>query len=454
MLTSINPATGMVIAEYQEHSPEEINAIIGLSASAQRSWEDTGFGQRALLMREVAALLRSEVEGHARLITVEMGKPIRQSRAEVLKCASVCDYYAAQAEAFLASEEIPTEASLSYVAYRPLGAVLAVMPWNFPFWQVFRFAAPAVMAGNAALLKHASSVTGAALAIESAFRRAGFPQDLFRVLKVGGKRAGAIIEHPDVKAVTLTGSVDAGRAVAAKSGSMLKKTVMELGGSDPYVVLEDADLDTAVPICVDSRLINSGQSCIAAKRFIVVKELRKEFEERFVAIMQRKVMGDPLLDSTDVGPQASGSLRDDLNAQVTRSIHMGATCLLGGAIPQKKGAWYPPTVLTDVKEGMPAYEEEIFGPVAAIIEASDEADAIRIANDSLFGLGAAIFTGDPERGRQIAERKLQAGSCFVNEAVRSDPRLPFGGIGLSGYGRELSTIGIREFTNIKTVYVK
>lgn len=454
MLTSINPVTLEVIGHYQEHSPDEIHTIISQVATAASNWAQSDIALRAVHMAKLAILLRVKTEELARLITLEMGKPIRQSRAEVLKCAAVCDYYASHAAAFLANEEIVTEASSSYIAYRPLGVVLAVMPWNFPFWQVFRFAAPALMAGNGALLKHASNVYGCALAIEQLILATGFPENLFRTLKVSGKKASAIIEHPDVSAVTLTGSVGAGRAVAAKAGSMLKKTVMELGGSDPYVILEDANLDEAVSMCVESRLINSGQSCIAAKRFIVVKSIRKAFEEQFTQVMAAKVMGDPMDENTDVGPQALTGLRDELNAQVGRSIHMGATCLLGGKVPDKTGAWYPPTILAGVEPGMPAYEEEIFGPVAAIIEAHDEQEAIRIANDSSFGLGAAVFTGNPDKGQYVAEYLINAGSCFVNDMVKSDPRLPFGGIGQSGYGRELSYLGIREFTNIKTVYVK
>ena len=454
MLRSMNPVNGKIIREYAEHSVEETTSIINKCAEAQKKWAKSGFDIRRKLMKRASEILRSRTGDYALMITQEMGKPIAQSRAEVLKCARVCDYYAENADAFLSSEQVTTEASESYIAYRPLGVVLAVMPWNFPFWQVFRFAAPAIMAGNGALLKHASNVTGSALMIEDIFKEAGFPAHLFRTLKLPGKKVAQVIENPLVKAVTLTGSVGAGRAVAAKAGEMLKKTVLELGGSDPYIILNDADLETAVDICVKSRLINSGQSCIAAKRFIVVKPLFKDFETLFVKRMQDMVMGDPMSEKTFVGPQASLSLRDELHEQVVSSIQKGAKCLLGGTIPDRPGAWYPPTVLTDVKPGMPAYDEEIFGPVAAIISANDEADAIRIANDSVFGLGAAVFTADKARGKRIAETELQAGCCFVNEMVQSDPRLPFGGIGDSGYGRELSYAGIREFTNIKTVYVK
>ena len=454
MLISINPASGEIIARYEEHTPEELNTLIEQTAHSGFAWEESDFSTRAEKMHEAAAVLRKNMETYALLITEEMGKPIVQSRAEVEKCARVCSYYADHAEDFLRNEPVPTEASMSYIAYRPLGTILAVMPWNFPFWQVFRFAAPALMAGNSALLKHASNVTGSALAIESVFREAGFPEHLFRVLKVPGRKAGDLIGNQHIKAVTLTGSVPAGRAIASKAGSMLKKTVLELGGSDPYIVLEDADLEEAVQACVNSRLINGGQSCIAAKRFIVVKPLREAFEKRFVDVMKAKRMDDPLLEDSDLGPQAGIELRDEVHQQVVTSIAAGARCLLGGSIPERKGSWYPPTVLTDVKPGMPAYDEEVFGPVAAIIEAADESDAIRIANDTVFGLGAAVFTQDAARGRRIAEESLKAGCCFVNSFVQSDPRLPFGGIGDSGYGRELSYAGIREFTNIKTVWVK
>ena len=454
MPESVNPVTGETIERYPEHTPGEINEIIENTATAQHKWAQQGFSDRSKLMRRAAAVLRDNLEIYAYLITLEMGKPIVQSRAEVEKCVRVCQYYADKAEGFLSNEFIATEASNSYIAYRPLGVVLAVMPWNFPFWQVFRFAAPALMAGNGALLKHASNVTGCALAIASVFQKAGFPESLFSVLQVPGKEVGKIIENPHIKAVTLTGSVPAGRSIAAKAGEMLKKTVLELGGSDPYLILEDADLDAAIEHCVNSRLINSGQSCIAAKRFIAVKSICQQFEKGFTEAMKTKNMGNPMHEDTQVGPQASLSLREEVHEQVTKSIEKGAKCLLGGYIPDDEGAWYPATVLTNVKPGMPAYDEEVFGPVAAIIEAQNEADAIRIANDTDFGLGAAVFTDDKEHGQALAEKSLHAGSCFVNDFVKSDPRLPFGGIAHSGYGRELSYLGIREFTNIKTVYVK
>jgi len=327
------------------------------------------------------------------------------------------------------------------------------MPWNFPLWQVFRFAVPALMAGNAGILKHASNVSGSALAIEDIFRKAGSPKNLFRTILVQSSKMDNVIEHPLIRAVTLTGSVPAGRSVASKAGYVLKKTVMELGGSDPYLILEDADLEQTAATCVSARLINGGQSCIAAKRFIIVEAVYNEFEKLFVQKMKRVKMGDPFNEENLLGPQASIPLRDELHQQVIRSVELGAKLLLGGTIPKKKGAFYPATVLTNVKKGMPAYDEELFGPVAALIKVKDENEAIEVANDSVFGLGAAVFTRNEERGEKIAKEKLNAGACFVNELVRSDPRLPFGGIKDSGYGRELSSFGIREFVNIKTVYL-
>jgi succinate-semialdehyde dehydrogenase/glutarate-semialdehyde dehydrogenase len=365
----------------------------------------------------------------------------------------VCDHYADHAEGFLAAETVPTDAARSYVAFEPLGVVLAVMPWHCPFWQVFRFAAPGLAAGNVGLLKHSSNVSGCALAIEGLLHDAGFPRDVFRTLLVGSARVGALIEAPEIAAVTLTGSAPAGRAVAEKAGAFLKKTVLELGGSDPYVILEDADLDLAAQTCATARLINGGQSCIAAKRFVVVQGVLEPFVERLVERMRAHRMGDPLEETTDIGPQARQDLRDELHRQVQTSLDRGARLRLGGTVPEGPGAFYPPSVLVDVGPGMPAYEEELFGPVAAVIGARDEADALRIANDTAFGLGAAVFTRDTARGERIAREELRAGSCFVNAFVRSDPRLPFGGIKQSGYGRELGLLGIREFVNAKTVYV-
>jgi succinate-semialdehyde dehydrogenase/glutarate-semialdehyde dehydrogenase len=404
-------------------------------------------------MRGAARILRDRAREFGELMTREMGKPIAGGVSEAEKCAWVCDYYAEHAEAFLADQEVEADAGRSFVTFRPIGVVLAVMPWNFPFWQVFRFAAPNLMAGNAGVLKHASNVPGCALAIENIFREAGFPEGLFGSLLIPGGRVAGVIEHPLVRAVTLTGSTPAGKAVAAKAGEVLKKTVLELGGSDPYVILEDADLDSAATTCATARLINSGQSCIAAKRFIVVEAVREAFEERFLQAMRAAKMGDPMEEDTVVGPQARDDLRDELHHQVVQSIEAGARCTLGGQIPPGPGAFYPATILTDVGPGMPAYHEELFGPVASIIPAKDEAEALRVANDTSFGLGAAVFTRDVEKGTRIAAEELEAGACFVNAFVRSDPRLPFGGVKESGYGRELSPFGILEFVNIKTVWV-
>lgn len=452
-IAAINPATGEVIREYDEMAVEEVRRLVEGAHRAFLDWRRTSFEERAGCLRAAARILRERADEYARLMAVEMGKPVKAGRAEVEKCAWVCDYYADNAARFLAPEVVATDARKSFVTFQPLGVVLAVMPWNFPFWQVFRFAAPALMAGNAAVLKHASNVPACALAIEAVFREACFPENVFRTLLIGSAQVEAVIEHPAVRAVTLTGSTPAGKAVARKAGELVKKTVLELGGSDPYVVLEDADLDATVRTCVTSRLINSGQSCIAAKRFIVVEAVREEFEGRFVEGMKGAKVGDPLDEGTEVGPLARHDLRDELHRQVQESIRAGARCLLGGEVPEGAGAFYSPTVLTDVGKGMPAYHEELFGPVAAIVPVKDEAEAIRAANDTSFGLGAAVFTRDVARGERIAAEELEAGNCFVNAFVRSDPRLPFGGVKESGYGRELSHYGIREFVNIKTVWV-
>jgi succinate-semialdehyde dehydrogenase/glutarate-semialdehyde dehydrogenase len=450
----INPATGEHVKTYDTLSKEELGPAIRASHEAFLSWKNVSFAERAQLMKKASKILRKDADKYAKLMTIEMGKPFRDGRAEANKCAWVCDYYAENAQVFLKKEKAQTDASRSFVSYQPLGVVLAVMPWNFPFWQVFRFAAPALMAGNAGVLKHASNVPGCALAIEEIFLKAGFPENIFRTLLIGSSLVNEVIENPLVMAVTLTGSTPAGKAVAKKAGQMLKKTVLELGGSDPYVVLADADLEATVNTCVYSRLINSGQSCISAKRFIVMESIKKEFEQLFIEKMQAVKMGDPMDETVAVGPQARHDLRDDLHRQVVESIKKGAKCLLGGEIPPGKGAFYPPTILTNVKKGMPAYDEEIFGPVAAIIPVKDEKEAIATANDSMFGLGSAIFTRDIEKGTRLAEKELQAGCSFVNTFVRSDPRLPFGGIKESGYGRELSHFGIREFVNIKSIFVK
>ena len=453
MLQSIDPATGHVLREYPEADPARIAAVLEATSAAFPAWRRRSVAERAEPLRRAGVLLRERAATSALLMAEEMGKPVAQGRAEAVKCATACDTFAERGGAYLAPEPIATEAARSYVAYEPLGVVLGVMPWNFPFWQVFRFAVPALLAGNVCVLKHASNVCGSALAIEALFADAGLPPGVFTTLLVGSAAVSGIIASPRVRAVSLTGSTPAGREVAAAAGRALKKTVLELGGSDPYLILEDADLDTAVPACVTARLVNTGQSCIAGKRFIVVDAVRAAFTERFVAAMRAKRAGDPRDETSDLGPMARVDLRDQLHAQVRASVARGARLLCGGEIPPGPGAWYPPTVLDGVGPGMPAYEEELFGPAAAILAARDEADAVRIANDTPYGLGAAVFTRDASRGERIAAEALEAGSCFVNAFVRSDPRLPFGGVKESGYGRELAALGIREFVNAKTIYV-
>jgi succinate-semialdehyde dehydrogenase/glutarate-semialdehyde dehydrogenase len=405
-------------------------------------------------MKNLQARLLGQKEELAALMVSEMGKIRREAIAEIEKCAWVCSYYAENAESFLKNEPIKTEATESYISYQPIGTVLAVMPWNFPFWQVFRFLAPALMAGNTGVLKHASNVSGCALAIEQLVRDAGFPEDVFRTLLIGSKAVNSVIENPLIKAVTLTGSTPAGKSVAAAAGMALKKSVLELGGSDPYLILEDADVKTAARLCVTSRLLNAGQSCIGAKRFIIVDAVYEAFKSEFVQLMASANFGDPNDPKTAVGPLARTELRDELHQQVEKSKEMGATVLTGGFIPEGNAAFYPPTVLEHVYPGMPAYHEELFGPVAVLFRVKTEEEAIKIANDTIFGLGAGVFTSDIEKGKKLAEMGLEAGCVFVNDFVKSDPRLPFGGVKESGYGRELSMVGIREFMNMKTIVVR
>lgn len=453
MIYSINPATEELITEYEEYSAERIIECIEKAELAYHSHKEIPLDNKISLMLNVASILEKQKEEFSKLMTLEMGKPIVQSRAEVTKCIWLCNYYCENAEHFLADEIIHTDARKSYVSFQPLGIILAVMPWNFPFWQVLRFAVPNLLAGNACLLKHSSNVSGTALAIEKIFSDAGFAENLFGTLLIPSSKVKQVIEHPLVKAVTLTGSTPAGKSVAAIAGNVLKKTVLELGGSDPYIILEDADLSETANACVTSRLINGGQSCIAAKRFIVVEKVFDQFKDLFVEQMKLRKMGNPYDESISLGPQARIDLRNELQTQVEQSVKQGAELLLGGFIPKGKGAFYPPTVLTNIDENNIAFKEEIFGPVAPLIKAKDEDDAIRLANKTVFGLGAAIFTRDLDKGERIAKEKILAGSCFVNSFVKSDPRLPFGGINQSGYGRELGLFGIREFVNIKTIYV-
>jgi len=452
-IESINPATGEKLETYAQMPSATVDDIVARAHEAFLAWRRMSFEDRGQRLHAAARILRAKAESLAQLMAREMGKPLRDGIAEAQKCALCCEFFAENAAQLLAREPVKTEARTSFVTFNPLGVVLAVMPWNFPFWQVFRFAAPALMAGNAAVLKHASNVPGCALAIEQILREAGVPENLFRTLLIDNAQVETVIEHPLVRAVTLTGSGPAGRAVARKAGEMLKKSVLELGGSDPYVVLEDADLELAASVCTKGRLVNGGQSCIAAKRFIVVEPVRREFEQRFVQKMKAARQGDPLSMDTEIGPLARRDLRDTLHRQVAQSVQRGARCLIGGEIPAGPGTYYPPTVLTDVTKGMPAYDEELFGPVAAVIPVRDEEQALATANDSAFGLGAAVITRDLARGERLAAELLESGCVFVNDAVRSDPRLPFGGVKDSGYGRELSGYGIKEFVNIKTVIV-
>lgn len=453
MIASVNPATGEVMRVYTPMDADAVDRIVQQVHYAYLEWRVASFAERAAPMRRLAQLLRERKEDYARLITEEMGKPIVQARAEIEKCAWGCDYFAEHGESMLAPLEVPTEAHKSYVTFQPLGAILAIMPWNFPFWQVFRFAAPALMAGNSVVLKHAPSTPGCALAIESLMQDAGFPPHLLRAVLVENEQVERIIRHPLIAGVTLTGSTRAGRAVARIAGEELKKCVLELGGSDPAVILADADLERALNQCATGRLINSGQSCIAAKRFIVEQPLYEAFVEGFVERMRAQKMGDPLDESTTIGPIAREDLRANLHRQVQQSIQQGARCLLGGVIPEGRGFFYPPTVLVEVHRGMPVWDEETFGPVAPIVAAANREEAIQLANDTPYGLGASVYTRDLAQGEHIAAQQLEAGNCFVNSFVFSDPRLPFGGIKQSGYGRELGLFGIREFTNIKTVYV-
>ena len=454
MLKSINPATGKTVKTYETHSEKGVEKIINAIDKSWHQWRFTSFTNRAGYMQNLSTLLRSRKEELALLMALEMGKVIREGIYEIEKCAWVCEYYAQNSENFLEKEIIQTEAYRSFVSYQPLGTILAVMPWNFPFWQVFRFLAPTLMAGNTAVLKHASNVPGCALVIEELVRDAGFPENVFRTLIVGSNQVENIIRHPAIKAVSLTGSTPAGKSVASIAGSVLKKCVLELGGSDPYLILKDADLEAAAWVCAISRLLNAGQSCIAAKRFIVVDEVYPEFLEYFTDEMNTARFGDPCDSETTMGPMARKDLRNELHKQVVNSVKLGAEIVLGGEIPVRKGAFYPPTILENVKPGMPAYDEELFGPVASVIRVKNEQEAIKVANNTEFGLGAAVFTRDLKNGEHIAEKLLDAGCCFVNDFVKSDPRLPFGGIKTSGYGRELSTQGIKEFVNVKTVVVK
>jgi succinate-semialdehyde dehydrogenase/glutarate-semialdehyde dehydrogenase len=453
-IQTVNPATGEPGKSYDATTMLVARDAAHAARKAFEEWRRTSFAERSKALHKAAEILRARKDEFARLMTDEMGKTFTDGRAEVEKCAVNCDWFADHAEQYLANEPVDFDGEEAFVTFNPIGVVLAVMPWNFPFWQVFRAAAPALMAGNGMLLKHASNVPGCALAIEEVLRQAGVAHDLFRSLLLPSREVEALIKDENIAAITLTGSVAAGRSVATAAGSVLKKCVLELGGSDAYVILEDADVEAAAKVAATARMVNGGQSCIAGKRFIVVRSILEPFENAMVEAMRAYEMDDPAKEDTKLGPMQSIKARDEIHRQVTQSVERGARLLLGGKVPDRPGAWYPATVLSDVRPGQPAHDEEVFGPVASVIAAEDEADAIRIANASEFGLGSGVLTADLDRGRRIASQELEAGLSFVNENVRSDPRAPFGGVKHSGYGRECSGYGIKEFVNIKTVHVK
>lgn len=453
MQTSTNPATGETFKAYPLHSDEAVRHAINEAHDTFLRWRATSIEDRRKRILKVQELLLAQKDTHARIIAMEMGKPLKEAIAEVEKCASAAKYFAENSQSFLADRNVPTEHAKSYVTFQPLGVILGIMPWNFPFWQVLRYAFPALMAGNTCLLKHASNTPGCAMALEKLFHEAGLPAGCFQSLLIPSSRMEAVIADPKIAAVTLTGSTPAGSAVAALAGKYLKKTVLELGGSDAYLILADADIDHAVKMIGNGRMTNCGQSCVSPKRLIVHESVKVKFEQGLKALFEAAKLGDPLEDGTTMGPMSRAGLRDELHEQVQRSVNAGAKLLTGGKVPERAGAFYPPTILTDVKKGMPAYEEEMFGPVAVIITARSEEEAVAIANDTVFGLGGAVFTQDREKGERIAREQIQSGSCFVNGVLRSDPRLPFGGIKQSGYGRELSAFGQHEFVNIKTIVV-
>lgn len=454
ILKSIDPATGQIIGEYPADTNEKIESALQQATATFDIWRKMSFAKRGSILKKIAKEIRKEKNNLIALAAAEMGKPVLQGQYEVEKCASTLEFYADRGAEFLKDELVKTDAIKSYISYQPLGTVLAVMPWNFPYWQVFRAFAPTVMAGNVMILKHASNVSGCALAIEKLIVKAGAPVGLLQTLLISADRVEGLIDDSRIAAVTLTGSTAAGRKVAEAAGRNLKKAVLELGGSDPYVILADADMDKAVEIALRGRLVNTGQSCIAAKRFVVDKKVRKEFEKRFTEEMKKVTYGNPMDENNRMGPMARVDLRDELHKQVMESIAKGAKLLCGGFIPDMEGAFYPATVLTNVKKGMPAYDEELFGPVAAIIEVKNDEEALKIANDTIYGLGGGIISNNRKLAERLAREELQAGNCYVNDFVHSDPLLPFGGIKQSGYGRELGTFGIREFVNIKSVYIK
>lgn len=454
MLKAINPFNNETVSEVNEHNAETIRALIDSADQCHQKWKETEFKIRSEVVMKIHDCLGNKKKELSELMTKEMGKPIKESVAEIEKCQWLCQYYAENSQDFLAPQAVETDYQTSEIHHQPLGVVLAVMPWNYPLWQVLRFAIPAVMAGNSCVLKHASNVPGCAKVIEELFINAGAPEGLFHTLLIKSEMVKEVIANPKVKAVTLTGSTAAGKKVAALAGEYLKKTVLELGGSDAYIILEDADLAQAAKLCVKSRLLNNAQSCIGAKRFIAVESVYEEFKNLVIKEMKGRTMGDPLDENTDLGPMARVDLRNELHQQVTDSIKKGAECLMGGSIPDREGAFYPPTVLDCLKPGMPAYDEELFGPVVSLFKVKNLSEAIDVANSSIYGLAGGIFTQDIERAKEVAIKHFDSGACFINDFAKSDPRLPFGGIKQSGYGRELSPLGIKEFVNIKTICVK
>jgi succinate-semialdehyde dehydrogenase/glutarate-semialdehyde dehydrogenase len=452
-IASINPANGEVLKKFEALTDAAIEEKIQRAAETFPKFRKLSFAERAVMMRKAAEILESDKGELGKLMTLEMGKTYRSAVDEAVKCAWGCRYYADNAEKFLADEVIETSASRSYIKYQPMGVILVVMPWNFPFWQVFRFIAPGLMGGNVGLLKHASNVPQCALKIEEILRRAGFPEGAFQTLLIGSDKVDKILADDRIAAATLTGSEDAGAKVGAGAAKRIKKVVLELGGSDPFIVMPSANLEEAVTMAVKARTINNGQSCISAKRFIVAESIAERFEKEFVAKMEALKLGDPFDEKTDVGPLATADAVETLHADVQKTVEMGGRVLTGGKAAKMAGNYYLPTVLTNVPKGSPAYKEEFFGPVASVFRAKDIRDAIRIANDTRFGLGASAWTNDAKEQEQFIS-ELEAGMVFVNQMVASDPRVPFGGVKKSGYGRELSTFGIREFTNVKTVWVK
>ena len=451
-LNSINPKNNKIINSWDIHNDNEIELIISKSYSAFQKWKDTDFIFRLECIKKISKLLRDRKKEFGTLMANEMGKPVKQGIGEIEKCAWLCDYYYENSEVFLKPVNVKTNYYKSYITFQPIGIILGVMPWNFPFWQVFRFAIPSLVVGNGVILKHASNVQGCAYAIEDCFKDAGYHENIFKNLCIPGTKVDNVINNNKISAVTLTGSTPAGISVAKKAGENLKKTVLELGGSDPYLIFEDANIDIAVSACIDGRILNAGQSCIAAKRLIITKNNEEDFIEKLKSQLSLKIMGDPI-DDVDIGPMVSNDSRKEVHEQVMNTIEAGATLHIGGYIPDIEGAYYPITLISGVTPGMPGFDEEIFGPVFSVITANDNNHAITLANKTEFGLGAAIFTKDIKYGEMIAKNQIQSGACFINDFVKSDPRLPFGGVKMSGYGRELSSYGLMEFVNIKTVVV-